>query len=731
MPRLEEIIEKAASYSSSVDTEVIKKAYVFSGVVHQGQTRLSGEPYLTHPLEVANILTGLKMDAQCVATGLLHDTVEDTFTTIEKIEELFGPEIAGMVDGLTKISRMTFESKEDNEAENFRKMILAISKDIRVLLIKLADRLHNMRTLDALSPERQTKIAKETIDIYAPLANRLGIGWIKTELEELSFKYLEPEKYAWLRERVAMEKAVRQSHIDDVRKVIEEKLAEHKIAAEVSGRLKHLYSIYTKMKEQEVEFDNINDVIAFRIIVKSVSDCYAVLGIIHAVWKPVPGRFKDYIALPKLNLYQSLHTTVVGPFGVRMEVQIRTEEMHRVAEYGIAAHWKYKEGKLIVGKDDKSFAWLRQLLEYQNELKDSDEFMESLKVDLFPEEVFVFTPKGAIKQLPSGSTPVDFAYAIHTDIGNQCAGAKVNGRMVPLKTRLRNGDVVEIISSAGHKPSTDWLKFAVSSKAKTRIRQWIKAEDRSTSISLGREILEKEMLKHSIEFGKLVKSGELEKIAKDGFSLQSADALIASVGYGKLSVKQVLGKFLPPEKLVDKPGQKFSIMKMFDKLKGAPKPGKSPVIVRGVEDVLVKFAKCCNPLPGDGIAGFLTHGQGVAIHAKRCPNLMNIEKDRLIDVAWDTKTKTTRPVRIEVVCKNEKGALADMTHAIKAADANIASAEIKTDTVRNLAVCTFDVEVSDSAHLNAIIKSLKKLKKVVKAERVSKDTSRGEHEDAV
>ncbi|MBI5455130.1 MAG: bifunctional (p)ppGpp synthetase/guanosine-3',5'-bis(diphosphate) 3'-pyrophosphohydrolase, partial [Deltaproteobacteria bacterium] len=697
MVRLEEILEKVAAYNQSADLDVIKKAYVFSGVVHQGQTRMSGEPYLNHPLEVANILTSLKMDPASIATGLLHDTVEDTHTTIEKIEEVFGAEVANLVDGLTKLSRMTFEKKEDQEAENFRKMILAMGRDIRVILIKLCDRLHNMRTLSALDPARQKKIARETLDIYAPLANRLGIGWMKFELEDLAFMYLEPEKYSWLKDKLTKERLQRESYIEEVKGIIEEKLKEHGVSGEVTGRFKQIYSIFKKMSDQDVDLENIHDIIAFRVVVKEIKDCYEVLGLVHSLWKPVPGRFKDYIAIPKLNLYQSLHTTVVGPYGIRMEVQIRTEEMHRIAEYGIAAHWKYKEGVAAGGKDDRNFAWLRQLLEWQKDLKDSDEFMESLKIDLFPEEVFVFTPKGAVKEFPVGATPVDFAFAIHTDIGNRCAGARVNGRMVPLKYKLRNGDVVEIVTAQSHHPSKDWLKFVVSSKAKARIRQWIKTEEREKSIDLGKEICEKEFFKHGVEYAKLLKSGELDKIGKD-LGLKDLDSLLASIGYGKVSIHQILGKILPPEKLEQK--QKFFFRKVLDKFKS--KPTGNAVIVKGVEDVMVRFAKCCNPLPGDEIAGFITHGQGVAIHAMGCSNLMNIDSERKIDVEWDKKARATRPAKIEVLCRNEKGLLAEMTNAIKAADANISSADIRTNQ-DNKAVCTFEVEVNDLQHLKSII----------------------------
>lgn len=725
MVRLEDILDEVSSYNSSADLEIIRKAYVFSAVVHQGQNRLSGEPYLSHPLEVAKILAELRMDSQSVATGLLHDTVEDTHTTMEKIEELFGADISILVDGLTKISRMTFEKKEDREAENFRKMILAMGKDIRVIIIKLADRLHNMRTLGVLAPEKRHHIARETLDIYAPLANRLGMGWVKSELEDLSFMHLEPDRYRWLDARIAKEKDKRHDYIEKVVNAIEKKIKEHGVVPEVSGRPKHIYSIHKKMVDQDVEFENIYDIFAFRVMVDSIKDCYEVLGIIHSTWKPVPGRFKDYIAIPKLNGYQSLHTTVIGPEGVRMEVQIRTEEMHRVAEMGIASHWKYKEGRPHEhNKDDKSFAWLRQLLELQKDLKDSDEFMESLKVDLFPEDVFVFTPQGEVKEFPVGATPIDFAYAIHTDIGNMCAGAKINGKMIPLRTKLRNGDTIEILTSANHHPSKDWLKFVATSRAKTRIRSWIKSEEREKSLALGKEICDKEFAKHDVEFGKLLKSGELERIGREYFNISDVDSLIASVGYGKFSARQLLRKILPPEKMETK--KRFSFMEVFDRFTGRTKPAeRSAVTVQGEEDILVKFAGCCNPLPGDDIIGFVTHGQGVSIHASRCPNLLNIDKERWIDVKWDARTKATRPVKIEVLCRNEKGVLAEITAAVNAADANISSAEIKTLSGENKAVCTFEVEVEGITHLRTVISSLQKIKKVMKAERLRPHLARG------
>ncbi|MBI5560347.1 MAG: bifunctional (p)ppGpp synthetase/guanosine-3',5'-bis(diphosphate) 3'-pyrophosphohydrolase [Deltaproteobacteria bacterium] len=718
MVRFEDIIEKVASYSTSADLDVIKKAYVFSAKVHEGQTRLSGEPYLSHPLEVASILAHLKMDASTVATGLLHDTVEDTLTSVEKIEGIFGKEISSLVDGLTKISRMTFDKKEDREAENFRKMVLAMAKDIRVVLIKFADRLHNMRTLSALDPAKQRQIAQETLDIYAPLAHRLGVGWIKAELEDMAFKYLEPEKYGFLEERLEKEKKEREGYIQGVKAAIEAKLKENEIKGDVTGRVKHLYGIFRKMVRDDVEFENIHDILAFRVIVGTVSECYAVLGIIHSGWKPVPGRFKDYIAIPKPNLYQSLHTTVVDENGERMEVQIRTDEMHRVAEYGIAAHWKYKEGHAPESKGDAGFAWLRQMLEWQKDMTDSFEFLESFKVDLFPEDVFIFTPKGDIKVFPVGATPVDFAYAIHTDIGHRCAGAKVNGKMVPLKYRLRSGDVVEIIASPSHKPSKDWLNFAATSKARAKIRQWIKTEEREESLTLGREICEKGFKKYDLEFGKFVKSGEVERAAKEAFGLQGVDDILVNIGYGKISVSQFISKVVPAAKLAAKQQKSiFTFRNVIDRFKSAKPHPAAGVVVTGVDDVMIRFAKCCNPLPGDDIIGSITQGQGIAVHVRGCQNVLGIDMDRQIDVEWDKGEGLARPVTIEVICRNEKGLLAEMSNAIKNADANISSADVKT-TNDNRAVCTFEVEVKSAQHLKNVINSLKKIKKVVKVERI-------------
>ncbi|MBE9528034.1 MAG: bifunctional (p)ppGpp synthetase/guanosine-3',5'-bis(diphosphate) 3'-pyrophosphohydrolase [Proteobacteria bacterium] len=726
MLRFEDIVESVTENYPTADVALLKKAYVFSGMVHQGQTRMSGEPYLIHPIAVSHILAELRMDMQCVVTGLLHDTVEDTHTTLEKIEELFGHEVASLVDGVTKISRLTFDKKQDREAENFRKMIFAMSKDIRVILIKLADRLHNMRTLDALRPDRQRAIARETMDIYAPMANRLGIGWIKTELEDLSFKYLDPDKYSFLTERVVQETDAWGKYIENVKAIIEESLQENGSKGTVTGRVKHLYSIDQKMEEQGVDFENIYDIIGFRVVVESLQDCYAVLGLIHSTWKPVPGRFKDYIALPKLNRYQSLHTTVVGPYGIRMEVQIRTAEMHRIAEYGIASHWKYKEDGEINPDDDKTFAWLRQLLEWQRDLKDTDEFMDSLKVDLFPEEVFVFTPKGDIKQFSIGSTPIDFAYAVHTDIGNRCVGAKINGKLVPLGTRLRSGDIVDIITSEIDRPRKDWLNHVSSARAKTRIRQWIKNEERTKSVALGTEILTQELKSHNLNLATLVESGMLEELAKAKFGLGSVESLYATIGYGKVSASNVL-RSIVPEETASRQKQKFSFMRMLGRFKGSSRSAKSPVVVRGDDDIMVRYAQCCNPLPGDSIAGLTTLGQGLSIHSEDCANLMNVDSERLLEVAWAPDINITRPVNIEVLCRNEKGVLAEMTSAIRGADANISSAEIGTNP-ENRAVCTLVVDVRNTEHLKAIMLALKRVSKVMKVRRIKKGVANKDDE---
>ncbi|HEX9136065.1 MAG TPA: bifunctional (p)ppGpp synthetase/guanosine-3',5'-bis(diphosphate) 3'-pyrophosphohydrolase, partial [Nitrospirota bacterium] len=557
--RLEDIVERIQNYHPDADVDLLRRAYIFSAKAHQGQTRLSGEAYLIHPIEVAAILANLKLDAATVAAGLLHDTIEDTTITSEEITSVFGEEVAMLVDGMTKLSRMELQSREQREADNFRKMIVAMAKDIRVILIKLADRLHNMRTLKSLPPEKQKRIAQETLDIYAPLANRLGISRIKTELEDLAFMYLNPEAYKDLAQKVNQRRIERETYINELIEIIKRQLAEHGYKGEVKGRPKHFYSIYQKMEKQGISFEDVYDLIAIRIITDTKVNCYAILGLIHSLWTPVPGRFKDFIGVPKSNLYQSLHTTVIGPKGQRVEFQIRTEEMHRLAEEGIAAHWRYKEKSAVSQREEQQFAWLRQLLEWQRDLPDAKEFMETVKGDLFPDVVYVFTPRGDVKELPQGSTPVDFAFSVHTDIGNQCVGAKVNGKIVPLKHVLHNGDKIEVITQTGHTPSRDWLKFVKTSKARTRIKAWLKAEERRRSILLGRELLEKDLRKHELSPSKIFKSDDLLKVAND-MSHNTLDDLLAAIGYGKVSAHMVANKIAPDrphiEPIPKKPPQK-------------------------------------------------------------------------------------------------------------------------------------------------------------------------------
>jgi GTP diphosphokinase / guanosine-3',5'-bis(diphosphate) 3'-diphosphatase len=716
MIRLNDILDKVTAYNPSADLDLIRKAYVFSAKVHQGQNRLSGEPYLVHPMEVAAILADLKLDVSTVVTGLLHDTVEDTLTTLDELERVFGAEVSNLVDGVTKIGKINFKTKEESQAENFRKMLLAMSNDIRVILIKLADRLHNMRTLQYQPEPKQRSIAKETLDIYAPIANRSGdflgqgASW-KTSHSAIPG----PADYTMTwpprspkRNRNASPMWPRSRGLSF------RNLTEHSIKGDVSGRSKHLYSIYRKMESRNVDIDQIYDLIAIRILVEDIRECYEVLGIIHSTWKPVPGRFKDYIAMPKGNMYQSLHTTVIGPFAERMEVQIRTSEMHRVAEAGIAAHWKYKEGKGYDEKEVKRFAWLRQLLEWQQELQDSREFMDTVKVELFPEDVYVFTPKGDVKSFPKGATPIDFAYSVHTDVGHRCVGAKVNGKLVPLKYELKNGDIIEIITSPHHSPSKDWLKIVKSYRARNKIRAWIKTEERKRSISLGREIVDKEFRKYSLNYGKLQKSGEMKKVAAE-FGFVGEDDLLAAVGYGKLSCNQILGKLIPPEKLEERQERKETrVGKIIDKL---TRKSISAIQISGVEDVLVRFGKCCNPVPGDEITGFITRGRGVTIHTSDCAVAQASDPERRIEVAWNQAKKVALPVKIRVSCHDQKGILANISQAITNCEANIASASIQS-TVDKRGINLFEVEITDLDHLNRVINNVMKVNGVIKVERL-------------
>jgi len=715
MLRFEDVIDRVQQYQPDADLDFLRKAYIYSAKVHQGAIRLSGEPYLVHPIEVAGILTELKLDYVTVASGLLHDTVEDTATTVEEIREYFGDEVAHIVDGLTKIARIEFKTREEQQAENFRKMILAMSQDIRVILIKLADRLHNMRTLKHLKPERQKAIAQETLDIYAPLANRLGLGRLKWELEDLCLSYLEPEVYQDLVGKISKKRDERETYIKELIAIVKAHMEKLGLPGRVLGRPKHYYSIYQKMLKQGITVDEIYDLIAIRIITDTTSSCYATLGMIHSLWLPVPGRFKDYIGVPKSNLYQSLHTTVIGPKGERVEFQIRTEEMHQIAEAGIAAHWQYKEKGKIAQEDEKRFSWLRQLVESQKEITDSREFLDTLKVDLFAEVVYVFTPKGDVKELPKGSTPVDFAYSVHTDVGNQCVGAKVNGKMVPIKYQFKTGDEVEIITQPGHVPSRDWLKFVRTTKARHRIRHWLKQEEQKQSIQLGRDLLEKELKKHNLNPLKIFKSPDLGKVL-EALELADLDALFHEIGFGKVSARQAISPLLPEVEAGEEKRDESILKKVARKIALTREKG---VKIKGIDDIMIHYSKCCNPVPGDKIVGFVTRGRGVSIHSADCTNVYDLEneQERMIQVEWDLESKASYSARITVLTVDKPGLLANVSTAIAAADSNISHAEITT-TEEKRAVCNFVVEITDVKHLDKVMKKIAQVDGVINVKRV-------------
>ncbi len=711
MVRFNDIVEEMLRYNPQADVDMLERAYVLSAKAHKGTVRLSGEPYLIHPLEVAHILTKMNLDVQSVASGLLHDTLEDSYLVKEELEQYFGKEVAGLVDGVTKISQIKMSGSEDNRAESLRKMILATSKDIRVILIKLADRYHNMQTLKFLSDDKQVEIARETLDIYAPLAHRLGIEWLKGELEDLSFKYLKPAEYRLISENLARKKRERDTYTAEVKELLRKRLEQVGLKCEVSGRAKRLYSIYRKTVQENLDIDQIYDITAFRVLVDTVKECYEGLGYIHDLFKPVPGKFKDYIALPKANMYQSLHTAVMGPHGEKIEIQIRTHEMHRMAEEGIAAHWKYKEGKAFDAKEDKMFAWLRRIIERHEEVKDNKEFLESFKIDLFPDEIYVFTPRGDVKELPKGATPVDFAYAVHSTLGQRCVGAKVNGKLVPLKTILKSGDNVAILTNPAHNPSKDWLKFVVTSKAKTKIRQSIKAEQRERSIELGHSLLEKELAKHDFSLAKMLKSGEIQTLAKE-FSFDTVDDLLAAVGYGLYTPLQVLGKVVPE---VPKVGR-------LQKMLGSIRKSKDDAIkIKGIDGLVVKFAKCCNPIPGDRIMGFITRGRGLTVHLEECPNVHAYDDQRKIGVSWEMDKEYTYSVRLRVSADDKKGLLSDITSIISSSKANIINAQITTYPDKS-ATSVFEIEIQNAPQVQKITKSILKLKGVKAVERLRSRT---------
>lgn len=710
MPNAEELIQHVLDYNPQADAGLLRRAYSFAAKAHEGQVRKSGEPFLRHPLEVANIIVKMKMDTSSIAVGLLHDTIEDSLVTFDDITAEFGGDIAGIVDGLTKISKVEFMSREEKQAENFRKMVMSMGKDIRVILIKLADRLHNMRTLDPLSPDTQKRIAKETLEIYAPIANRLGIGWMKVELEDLSLRYLKPEVFSELSKKVATNRSERDKYIEDVIAVVKKNLKVYGFDANVYGRTKHFFSINQKMESQGIAFEEIFDLSGIRIIAETKVNCYAILGMIHSMWTPVPGRFKDFIGVPKSNMYQSLHTTVIGPKGQRVEFQIRTDEMHKLAEEGIAAHWKYKERGQIDTKDHHIYNWLRQMMEWQQDLSDSKQFMDSVKVDLFPDVIYVFTPKGDVKELIRGATPVDLAFAIHTEVGNRCVGAKVNGRMVPLRYTLKSGDTVEIVTNPNHVPSKDWLKFVKTPKARNKLKHIIKMEEQSRSLEIGHKLLEKELQRMGASLNSFSKLEKTDELLKE-HNTKNIDDLFILIGYGKLSVKQVIRKVYPEKDGKEEVPERVDVTR--------PKRLDGGVKVMGIDDILLHFSKCCSPVPGDKIIGFITRGRGLSIHSVTCPNLdeLDFDKDRLISVEWDVEGTASYPVRISVFTIDRPGLLASVTSSITSSDANISHADIST-TEDKKAVLNFIIDVKDLPHLERVIQKIEQLSGVIQVKRL-------------
>jgi GTP pyrophosphokinase len=714
------------------DLEIIRNAWAFCLQQHEGQKRASGEPYIIHPLEVAQVLAELKMDSTAIAAGLLHDAVEDTDVTSAEIAKRFGDQVAHIVEGVTKLEKIKFANREDHQAENIRKMLLAMVTDVRVVIIKLADRLHNMRTLEHLNPEKQQKIARETLDIYAPLAHRLGMGKLRGELEDLAFRYTDPYAYEQVSTEVDALRGKGEEFLHRIVTQLEAKLKELKIPGRVESRIKRLYSIQQKLQDQKIPVDQVYDLLAVRVITHTEQDCWAILGLIHSIWRAVPGRIKDFISMPRPNMYQSLHTTVIGEGGHQFEVQIRTEDMHRIAEEGIAAHWKYKADDNVSAKDEQRLAWVRQLMEWQREMTDPNEFMSTLKIDLYPEEVYTFTPKGKVVVLPKDASPIDFAYAIHTEVGNATVGAKVNGRIVPLRTRLRNGDIVEISTQAGHAPSRDWLSFTKSSRARNKIKHWLNEHQRERAIEIGRKLLEREARKYKLSLGKFVEA-DYDRVAGD-YGLGTQAELLAGVGFGKFSARQVLNKLEPGSTMTAEPAVPESgIGNRLGQMSEAVKrvffgKGSESLQVEGQDDLLVYRARCCNPIRGEEIVGYVTRGKGVAVHARSCPNVQNLlyESDRRIQVEWSpspTEPGTTKPqtypVKLTVICDDRAGLLKEFTAIIADDGTNIRSVDTRP-TPEGTMVVDFVVETVDVRHLNKLVQNLRKVPGVRDVQRVQK-----------
>src|SRR2546425_219836 len=712
MLQFEEIVRKVQISRPGDDLGLLRKAYEFSASEHKAQTRISGEPFVSHPLAVANVLADMKLDVVCLVAGMLHDVVEDTPTTVDRISQEFGPDVARIVEGVTKISRIEFVSPEVQQAENLRKMVLAMVDDIRVVLVKLADRLHNMRTLEHLPPEKRERIARETIEIYAPIAHRLGMGKIRGELEDLAFRHLEPQAFEDVKKAVESRRKVSEEFLEEVRALVDAKLKEHSIPARIDGRIKRLFSIWQKLKRQQISIDQVYDLLAIRILTDSVKNCYAALGVIHNTWRPVPGRIKDFIAIPRPNLYQSLHTSVIGPHGQPFEVQIRTEEMHRVAEEGIAAHWKYKDGRPLAQQDEERFAWLRHLAEWQQEMRDPSEFLSTLRIDLYPEEAYAFTPKGKVIVLPRDATPIDFAYAIHTEVGHHCVGAKVNGRIVPLKYKLRNGDIVEIQTQPNHTPSRDWLALVKTSRARDKIKHWSNLAQRQTAVEIGKKLIEKEARKYDVALKKIGEA-DYQRVARE-YGCSQADDLSAGIGFGKFSARQILAKLVPSARL--EAGQPSRLSSAVQHALGLARD--AAIQVHGHDDLLVYRSKCCNPIRGEEIVGYITRGRGIAVHSKTCPNVQNLlyDSERRIEVEWAGPKYTVYPVKLTLFTADRQGLLADVTSVISGVHSNIQNIEARTGD--NQASIDVTVDIVDLKHLEKIVSSLKRIEGVYQVERV-------------
>jgi GTP pyrophosphokinase len=721
----EELLAEVRTAHPQFPIESLAKAFDLAQRLHGEQLRKSGEPYIVHPVEVVRILLKMNLDLPSLVAGLLHDTVEDTMVTLLEIEKEFGPEVAFLVDGVTKLSKLSFHSKHTAQAENFRKMILAMGRDIRVILIKLADRLHNMRTLQFMSAEKQIEVAEETVEIYSPLAHRLGINWIKTELEDLCLRYLKPDVYFRLVQLIAKSRKSREKYIEDVIQILQERLVENGFQNyEVTGRPKNFYSIYKKMEQSQLTFDQVNDLIAFRIVCEDIRACYQALGMVHSMWKPVPGRFKDFIAMPKANLYQSLHTTVVGPLGERIEIQIRTTDMHRIAEQGVAAHWTYKEDGGVEKKSIEKFAWIRKLIEDQEDTKDPEEFLRNLKIDLFEEEVFVFTPKGDVMALPKGSSPVDFAYSIHSKVGDRCVGARVNGKIVPLREKLKSGDVIEIITSEAQTPRKDWLDFVVTSRARSKIRSIVKKEQRERSKEMGMKLLERELRKLKINYSRIVKEGKISQRASE-LGASNEEDLLVKIGYGKalaVEVARHLAKDLAPEAVAtaveesskEEPGTTF-MQKVFKS--AAAKKGKSPVRVQGIDNMLVRFAMCCNPIPGEPIVGFVSRGRGISVHSAECEKALNFDPIRKVDLEWESGESAEFRTGIRITAVDRPGVLAEVTKVISNMGGNITNANVAT-TRDKKAIISLEVAVKSLPMLHSLLINIEKVDGIISAERI-------------